>query len=329
MGFNFILIVSFLVLGNCLVYTPRKGISKALAFVEYNEFWNKTHSTEAEKAARFRNFIENAKKIYQANRLSSFELNHAHFGFTKFSDMSPREFQIKMTGHNNIYKSKIPKLVSPKVKRIELQPAKNIDWVAKGMTTPIKNQLQCGSCWAFSATEAIESAALLAGKPTQLGSPQEIVDCDDNESGCNGGDGREAMQWVISNGGQDTESCYPYTGQDGTCAMSQCTPTNKITSVTPINADESQIYQALQQSPLAICCDASQWQNYNGGILQGSQCGDNVDHEIQLTGYNSGQGGYWVVRNSWGSSWGENGFIYLQYGTNTCDMNSEVTMANY
>jgi len=242
--------------------------------------------------------------------------------------MSLREFRTKMTGHISKNPSVKPK--NQKTKRDDQQPGTNIDWVAKGKTTPIKNQGSCGSCWAFSATEAIESAALIAGKPSvQLGAPQELVDCDNNDSGCGGGDGREAMNWVISQGGQDTESCYPYTGEDGNCASSQCTPTNKISSVTPIDSDESQIYSALQQSPLAICCDASQWQNYNGGILQGSQCGDDVDHEIQLTGYNSAQGGYWIVRNSWGSSWGENGFIYLQYGANTCDMTSEVSMATF
>jgi len=325
-GVSFLL--AFIILSgyNCLVYSPRKGISKSQSFEEYNKFWNKTHSSVAEKVARFRNFLENAKKIYEANRISS--INHARFGFTQFSDMSAQEFKSKMTGHKSKQPS-LPKTSRTYVKRSEEQPSTNIDWVAKGMTTPIKNQGQCGSCWAFSATEAIESAVLLAGHSVKLGSPQEIVDCDNNDAGCSGGDGREAMNWVIQQGGQDLESCYPYTGQDGSCLSGQCTPTNKISSVTPIASDESQIYTALQSSPLAICCDASAWQNYNGGVLQGSQCGDNVDHEIQLTGYNSGQGGYWVVRNSWGPTWGENGFIYLQYGTNTCDMNSEVSMANF
>jgi len=212
-------------------------------------------------------------------------------------------------------------------KRAEEQPSQAIDWVAKGKTTAIKNQQQCGSCWAFSATETIESAILIAANTVQLGAPQQIVDCDTNDQGCNGGDPAEAMQWVISQGGQDTESCYPYTGQDGTCASSSCTPTNKIRTTAAVGQSESAVYTALQSMPPSICCDASAWQNYNGGILQGSQCGDSVDHAIQLTGYNPSQGGYWIVRNSWGPSWGVNGFIYLQYGQNTCDITSEVTTA--
>jgi len=168
----------------------------------------------------------------------------------------------------------------------------------------------------------------MANQQPQQGAPQQLVDCDQNDSGCNGGDPAEAMNWIISQGGQDAESCYPYTAQDGSCASSQCQPVNQITSTTSIGGSESSIYSALQSmGPLSICCDASAWQNYNGGILAASQCGNTVDHAIQLTGYSSSSGGYWIVRNSWGSSWGESGFIWLQYGENTCDMTAEVTGA--
>jgi len=302
-----------------LVYVPKKGLSKAAAFEEYNTFWNKTHANVAEKRARFLNFMENAQKIKYSNKHST----GAKFGFTQFSDMSPREFKNKMMG----FKPSTP-IEKVTVKRTEEQnPSTNIDWVSKGMTTPIKNQQQCGSCWAFSATEEIESAMLIAGQTPQIGAPQEIVDCDSNDQGCNGGDPAEAMQWIIQQGGQDAESCYPYTGADGTCASAQCTPVNKISSTQSIAQNEAQIYTALQGAPLSICCDAAPWQNYEGGVLTEAQCGDSIDHAIQLTGYNTGQGGYWVVRNSWGASWGENGFIWLQYGQNTCGITSEVTLA--
>jgi len=318
-----IALLAFVVFVSSKVYTPAKGISRLQAFEEYNQFWNKTHASQAEKNARFLNFMANARKIAQLNKMGG-----ARFGFTQFSDMSPREFKTKMTG----FKPSNPEKILARdrfVKREESQPGQNIDWVAAGKTTPIKNQQQCGSCWAFSATETIESAMFMAGQTPQGGAPQELVDCDTNDSGCNGGDPQEAMQWLISQGGQDAESCYPYTAQDGTCASSQCTPVNKISSITPISQSESAIYQALQSmGPLSICCDASQWSNYQGGVLTADQCGDNVDHAIQLTGYNTGQGGYWVVRNSWGASWGENGFIFLQYGQNTCDITSEVTGAS-
>jgi C1A family cysteine protease len=310
----------FVVFVQSKVYTPSKSLSRANAFAEYNRFWNKTHSSTAVYNARFLNFLTNAKKIAELNKNSPLG---ATFGFTEFSDMSAREFKTKMTG----FKPAKP-LIKNVVKREEFQPSTNIDWVAAGKTTPVKNQQQCGSCWAFSATETVESAMLIAGQNPAGGAPQELVDCDSNDSGCNGGDPAEAMQWIIQQGGQDAESCYPYTAQDGNCASSQCTPVNKISSTQSISQSESAVYSALQGGPLSICCDASAWQNYNGGVLAGSQCGDSVDHAIQLTGYSTSQGGYWIVRNSWGASWGESGFIWLQYGQNTCDITSEVTAAS-
>jgi len=108
---------------------------------------------------------------------------------------------------------------------------------------------------------------------------------------------------------------------------SQCSPALNIKTVTPVAEDEGAIYTALQSAPLSICCDAEPWQYYTGGILAASQCGLSIDHAIQLTGYSPNSGGYWIVRNSWGASWGENGFIYLQYGQNTCGITSEVTGA--
>jgi len=169
----------------------------------------------------------------------------------------------------------------------------------------------------------------MSGKPVKnILSPQEIVDCDSSDSGCNGGDPQEALGWVQQQGGLDTDACYPYTAQDGTCASSQCTPSGNVKTVVPIGSDEQTTYNALAKyGPLSICADASSWSNYNGGILSGDECGSDVDHAIQLTGYSPNQGGYWIVRNSWGSDWGQNGFIWLQYGVNTCDMTSETTAA--
>jgi len=128
-------------------------------------------------------------------------------------------------------------------------------------------------------------------------------------------------------GGLDSDDCYPYTAQDGTCASDNCQPAYTISSVNPVAQDENAIYQALQSGPLSICCDAEAWQNYNGGILSGNQCGQNVDHAIQLTGYSPSRGGYWIVRNSWGADWGQSGFIFLAFGQDTCAITSEVTAA--
>jgi len=183
----------------------------------------------------------------------------------------------------------------------------------------------------FSATETIESANIIAGKlNTGMAdwlAPQEIVDCDTEGSGCQGGWPSQAMQFIISQGGQDTESSYPYTGEDGTCASATGKIGATIASVVPVTADEGQMYTALKTMPLSICADASAWQDYSSGIFTASECTTNIDHAIQLTGYNPTQGAYWIVRNSWGANWGMNGFIWLQYGTDCCGITSYVAYA--
>jgi C1A family cysteine protease len=315
-------LLALIFVANGLVYEPRSGLTLFQQFHEYNTFWNKTHADHAEKVRRFENFQMNAKKIAESNARTAATGVGARFGFTKFSDLSFEEFK-KMNG----FVPRAGRQASTTEKRSVQQPGGSIDWVAQGKTTPVKDQGQCGSCWAFSATETVESANLICGKGQGviLG-PQEIVDCDTSDSGCNGGDPQEALGWVQQQGGQDLESCYPYTAEDGTCSSSNCQPALNINSVTPVPGDEGSIYQYLTKAPLSICCDAEPWQNYQGGVLTADQCGDSIDHAIQLTGY-SQSGNYWIVRNSWGADWGENGFIWLQYGQNTCGITSEVTYA--
>jgi len=315
------------VAASALVYTPsRRALTLSQQFDEYTRFWNKSY-TPVQRAARLENFKMNAAKIAEGNAKTKARGFGASFGFTKFSDWSLREQQ-SLNGFVRNPNRPSKEFVVQKRDTAQSAPTKAIDWVAKGMTTPVKDQGQCGSCWAFSTTETVESAILMAGQSVKPLSPQEIVDCDSSDSGCNGGDPQEALGWVEQQGGLDTDSCYPYTAEDGTCASSSCSPAGNIKSVVPIDQDESTIYQSLgQYGPLSICCDASSWSNYNGGILTADECGNDVDHAIQLTGYSPSQGGYWIVRNSWGSDWGQNGFIWLQYGQNTCDMNSEVTAA--
>jgi C1A family cysteine protease len=293
-------------------------------FEEYLQFWNQTIPA-SEKQTRFNNFLSSAAEIAQLNANSK----SARFGFTQFSHMSKDEFKQKMLGYKK-GKSSIETPVEKKrgiFEALDVHQMADINWVAAGKTTPIKNQEQCGSCWAFSATETVESANLIAGRGVPALSPQEIVDCDSGEAGFNGGDPRQALEWIRSVGGQDTDSCYPYTAQNGACYMSRCSPALNINNVYGVAQSEPSIYQALRSAPLSICCDAEPWQYYTGGILTAAQCGYSIDHAIQLVGYNSGSGGYWIVRNSWGASWGESGYIYLQYGQNTCGITTEVTGA--
>jgi len=203
------------------------------------------------------------------------------------------------------------------------------DWRSKGGVTSVKNQEQCGSCWAFSATENIESVYKLAGHSMPILGPQQIVDCDKSDYGCSGGWPRLAYTYVIQAGGQDQESCYPYTARDGSCKFKSTCIGAKIKSYQNIAKTEDQIQTALvNQAPLSICVDASSWSSYRGGVMMASSCGHSIDHCVQLVGYDSTKSTpYWIVRNSWGTDWGLSGYIYLQMGKNTCAMNNDVTTA--
>jgi C1A family cysteine protease len=316
-------IILFVALANCIHFTPELGHEMShRSFEAYQQFFNKTYATALSRRAAYTNYIASVRRVALKNKGQT----TTTYGLTKFADMSPKEFKdtiLMKTLHVN-YTPQAP--VNPAA-----IPAKAVDWVAKGMTTPVKNQLQCGSCWTFSATETIESANLIKGKITRNTwlAPQEIVDCDTEGSGCGGGWPSQAMEFIIAQGGQDTESSYPYTGQDGTCASSSGTIGAKISSVVSVAQNEQTMYDLLSaKMPLSICADAEPWQDYSGGILTANQCTTNIDHAIQLTGYSPSQGGYWIVRNSWGANWGEQGFIYLQYGQDTCGITSYVAYAN-
>jgi C1A family cysteine protease len=206
-------------------------------------------------------------------------------------------------------------------------PSPVFDWcLVKSQCTPIKDQIQCGSCWAFATTEVVESVWSIAGHNLTVLAPQQLVDCDTVDSGCNGGDAASALQYVIGAGGIDTEADYPYTGEDGICSLSG-SEYGKITKYfNAYGTSESTMAANLAKyGPLTIAVDADSWQYYTSGILTATDCGNDVDHAVVAVGYQLGN--YWNVRNSWGTGWGENGYIRLAFGTNTCSLTEEVLAA--
>jgi len=157
------------------------------------------------------------------------------------------------------------------------------------------------------------------------------VDCDTVDQGCNGGDPPSAYKFVISEGGMEDESDYPYTATDGDCAFdaSDVAVTISNWQYGTTNSDEQTMQNNLASwGPLSICVDAEPWQDYTGGVLMGSDCDTQLDHCVQLVGYDMTQSTpFWIVRNSWGMDWGENGYIRLEYGQDTCGLADEVTSA--
>jgi C1A family cysteine protease len=307
-------------------------------FLEWSKVYQKSYPKTEEFLLRFQNYKDSLNRINVANEKTRQRGSGATFALNKFSDLTPQEFSEKilmkqfsqngaklLQTEENILK---PKMTAPPT----------FDWRDRDAVTPVKDQGQCGSCWAFSVTENVESVWILArglnSSSTQpLLAPQQLVDCDDYSFGCDGGFPPFAYDYLVSAGGMDDEKDYPYTAHGGTCKFVQSAVVAKITGykfgTTP--EDESTMADNLVSwAPLSICVDARYWQDYQGGIFSEWQCDDVplLDHCVQAVGFNTTAPiPYWIVRNSWGTNWGEDGYIRLQYGTNTCGLTYVVTCA--
>merc|ERR1712000_303360 len=194
------------------------------------------------------------------------------------------------------------------------------DWREnKGVVTPVKNQGGCGSCWAFSSIETMESHyAIATGEPAPHLSAQQLVDCSPNPQHCGGTGGCQgSIQTLAFNytasAGSVGEGDYAYSGRDGTCQQSAvanaCVKNDGYVKVK-VN-DYASHMDALQKGPVAISLAAMILQSYGGGVL--SSCDCDMDHAVQMVGYGSDSGkDYWLVRDSWGGSWGESGYVRIQ-----------------
>jgi hypothetical protein len=302
-------------------------------FLEFQRQYNKVYYSVEEFNKRYQIFEDNLLIAQELARLNNYS---ATFGVTKFSDLTRDEFRSKYL------MKKFPGKDAPKLPTLppfEIRPRgpdpNNYDWNSAGVITPVYNQGECGSCWAFSATETIESYfALGGGQLTQL-SMEQIVDCDTNgqDEGCNGGFPSGAYQYVESVGGLDSLANYPYVAEGGNAENCQFPDGNIVADVTSYNSvdGESGLYaQVSTNGPVSVCVDASSWQYYTGGIL--TQCGNNVDHCVQLTGYqnyNAQDGSSaWNVRNSWGTDWGNSGYILIATGQDLCSIGDYATIVS-
>jgi len=287
-------------------------------FIQFQQDYGKTYSTSEFEHA-FRNFRSNLVRAATLQRQDP----HATYGVTKFMDLSPVEFR-----KFYLLPRTLPKLiqiddslVAPKLPPVPIPNGASFDWRDKGAITGVYNQEQCGSCWAFSATETIESYWFLSGHKLPSLSPQQIVDCDKTAYGCDGGWTYWAFDYIKSAGGQDSWSTYPYTAQNGNCKFNKNNVVAKISGYTYVtkSRDENAMLQwVTQKGPLSVCVDAETWQYYKGGVV-GDNCGQSLDHCVEVTGYSTqGSIDAWNVRNSWGTDWGLSGYLYVQRNKNVC-----------
>jgi|UniRef100_A0A7S2XZA5 C1A family cysteine protease len=277
--------------------------------------WMLVHKVEFASGEQFasalRNFAIADDLISAHNEDSTKTYKLAH---NEFSHLTWDEFKEQRGIGVPLLKSNSPKNYMKEALR-GVRLAESIDWTEKGGVTNVKDQGACGSCWAFSATGALEGAYFVSTGDLQSFSEQELVDCDQVDLGCNGGLMDNAFDFIKTNHGLCTEAAYPYSAQDSSCNKWSCDSVkgSSVKSWVDVEPTESALMQAVNRQPVAIAIEADQFsfQFYSSGVFTGS-CGTNLDHGVLLVGYGSEDGqDYWKVKNSWGESWGQNGFILL------------------
>ncbi|OMO65352.1 hypothetical protein COLO4_31308 [Corchorus olitorius] len=282
---------------------------------EWMALHNRVYLDAAEKDKRYEIFKANVERIEAFN--NGVEKGYK-LGVNKFADLTNEEFRFLHSGYKRELLS-VSKSSSFRYGNVTAVPTL-MDWRTKGAVTPVKNQGTCGACWAFSAVAAIEGITQLKkGKLISL-SEQQLVDCDINgeDQGCEGGLMDNAFEFIIktNRGGLTTESNYPYQGTQGPCKKKkEATQAATITGYedVPVN-NEKALLQAVTRQPVSVAIEGSGFffQFYDSGIFTG-ECGTYLDHAVTAIGYGTSSDGtkYWLVKNSWGSSWGEKGYMRL------------------
>ena len=298
------------------------------AFTHFMATHQKTYASVQVTTERFAIFKRNLALIEQRNANGG-----ATHGVNQFSDLSPEEFKQTYLVPKSVMVQQCPPhqsaANSTRLASKLLKATASVDWRDHNVVSAVKNQGQCGSCWAFSATEQIESCnALSTGKNVETLAPQQIVSCDTGDGGCNGGFPSGGYEYVMQAGGLELEKDYPYTsgsyGDSGSCTFDKSkiavkAPASwKYISQTP--ATEKDMLAQVGASPMSIAVAADIWQSYQSGIITANAgCGTDMDHAVQVVGYNGkGKTPYWIVRNSWGAAWGQSGYIYVEAGSNVC-----------
>jgi len=289
----------------------------AVAFASTDADWNawkaqfgKNYLSAQEDARRQAIFNANAAYINRHNARNDVTYT---LGMNQFGDLTNAEYQkMYLRPYNGTRNGETF------VQGNEMDPT-SVDWRTQGYVTPIKDQGQCGSCWSFSATGSIEGAHKKATGNLVSFSEQNLVDCSTAEGnqGCNGGLMDYAFEYVIKTKGLDTEASYPYTARDGTCKYNPGQSGGTISKYVDVTAGSETALQSAVATigPISVAIDASHnsFQFYKTGVYNEPLCSaKNLDHGVLAVGYGVDAGkNYWLVKNSWGTSWGNQGYIYM------------------
>ena len=307
----------------------------AIIFQQFQKFitkFNKKYSSMNEYLARYEVFKKNVMEIF-SNEKTTYKA-----GITKFSDLTKQEF--KKNYLNLKYDAMAMLNLDPIfLKNTNYAPA-SFDWRDYGRVCRVKDQGSCGSCWAFATLGNLEGIYAGYFGECKTFSEQQLIDCDTSDSGCNGGLMEYAFNYLKKNNCINLEEDYPYKGVKSTCKTNydKCidmivTGYKKLGSSysTWSAVDEDEVKEFLYETgPLAIALNADPLQTYISGILDktSAQCPiSGINHAVLLVGYGTGELPYWIVKNSWGQNWGENGYFRIRRGNGTCGVNCYITTA--
>ena len=291
-------------------------------FTNFQDRFSKKYSSLEEMEERFSVFRENFKAIRQHN--SDLAQNFT-MGVNQFTDLTPAEF--KATYVSGLKGAPVQATGCKSFVSSASSAPDSVDWRQHNAVTPVKDQGQCGSCWTFSASGAMEGAWSISKGALVSLSEQELVDCAGlkyGSMGCNGGQMDGAFKYAIDNG-MCTEAAYPYvsgtTKTAGTCHS--CSAVDHFSSCSDVKAnDQLSLKAAVAQQPVAIAieADTKYFQSYSSGVLTSSSCGQNLDHGVLIVGYGTENGiKYWLVKNSWSTSWGDQGYVKIARSDSTND----------
>ncbi|CAK9813258.1 Putative cysteine proteinase CG12163 [Anthophora quadrimaculata] len=303
-------------------------------FEDFTTKFNKTYSSAKEKQDRLEIFRQNLKII---DELQSLEQGTAEYGVTMFADLTRKEFQARYLGlRPDLKQENEISLPEAKIPDIPLPP--KFDWRDHNAVTPVKDQKQCGSCWAFSVTGNVEGQyAIKHGKLLSL-SEQELVDCDSLDEGCNGGLMDNAYKAIEQLGGLELETDYPYDAKNEKCHFRQKKAKVQIAAAVNITSNETKMAQWLvKNGPISIGINANAMQFYIGGVSHPLKflCNpETIDHGVLIVGYGVSKYPlfhrklpYWIIKNSWGPRWGERGYYRIYRGDGTCGLNTMASSA--
>ncbi|XP_064616763.1 procathepsin L-like [Liolophura sinensis] len=319
------------------VVTANKTVQ--LTYQPYTEQWQKFKVQHGksyegdEEDRRFGIFVENVKKIESHNALFLAGKKSFFLGLNQFTDWEFGEFS-----QYNGYQPKF-NLTKPLDRASYLSPSfvnlpKTVDWREKGYVTPVKNQGQCGSCWAFSTTGSLEGQHFKKTGTLVSLSEQQLVDCSKSfgNQGCNGGLMDQAFQYIKANKGLDTEETYPYDAREEKCHFDPSDVGATDTGFVDVTKDdEDKLKEAVATvGPVSVAIDASHssFQMYRGGVYDEPECSQTaLDHGVLVVGYGTeDEQDYWLVKNSWGTTWGEDGYVRMSRNKdNQCGIASQAS----